>query len=410
VRRTTSRRTRLTALVAGLAATVAAPLLTAPAAQAEVLPRPPANLPADVDAFAAYQGPTSCQAPQPGTLALRQLLLDTYGRQTIGSARACPANGVPVSEHSEGRALDWMLSAADPAQKATADAFLAWLLAPDAAGNAAANARRLGVMYVIFNAQVWKAYRPGAGWQPYTGAEDHTDHIHLSLTPAGAARETSWWTGTADPLEGHWIRLGGERSVLGGPVSGPRTLAGGSRCRSYRNGSVCGSPTVPAREVHGAISGAFNVAGGPGGLGLPLTDELATPGRTGAYNHFQGGSVYWSPATGAHVVRGGIRERWASLGWERGLGFPTTDDAPTPGRTGYYTHFQGGSVYFSPATGSHAVRGAIRDRWAALGWEKGWLGYPAGEEHAVPGGLQLDFQGGWITYDTARRTATATRR
>jgi len=396
--------------VAGLAAAVALPLLAAPAAQAATLPRPPANLPAAVDAFAAYQPPVSCRAPQPGTLALRRLLLDTYGQQTIGTARACPADGVPVSEHSEGRALDWMLSAADPVQKARADEFLAWLLAPDAAGNPAANARRLGVMYVIFDAQVWKAYRPAAGWQPYAGAEDHTDHIHLSLTPAGAAGETSWWTGTADPLQGHWIRLGGNSSVLGPAVGTVTTLASGSRCRTYRYGSVCGSATVPAREVHGAISGAWAAAGGVGGLGLPLTDETPTPRATGAFNHFQGGSVYWSPATGAHLVRGGIRDRWAALGWERGLGFPVTDDTPTPARTGWFTHFQGGSVYWSPATGAHAVRGAIRDRWAALGWERGWLGYPTSEERAVPGGLQLDFQGGWITYDTARRTATATRR
>nr|WP_240895649.1 hypothetical protein [Kineococcus siccus] len=303
-----------------------------------------------------------------------------------------------------------MLDAADPAQKARAEEFLGWLLAPDAAGGPAANARRLGVAYLIFDARVWKAYRPDAGWQPYTGPDDHRDHIHVSLSHAGAARETSWWTGTADPLEGHWVRLGGERSVLGGPAPGPRTLTAGNRCRTYRWGSVCGSPTLPAREVHGSISGAFIAAGGPAGLGLPLTDETPTPRATGAFNHFQGGSIYWSPATGAHVVRGAIRERWAALGWERGLGFPVTGDTATPGRTGYYSHFQGGSVYWSAATGAHAVRGAIRDRWAALGWEKGYLGYPVGEERAVPGGLQLDFQGGWITYDTARRTTTATRR
>ncbi|WP_420814578.1 LGFP repeat-containing protein, partial [Kineococcus vitellinus] len=30
---------------------------------------------------------------------------------------------------------------------------------------------------------------------------------------------------------------------------------------------------------------------------------------------------------GAHEVRGAIREKWASMGWEGGgMGFPTTDD------------------------------------------------------------------------------------
>ncbi len=62
-----------------------------------------------------------------------------------------------------------MLEATNPAQAALAGEFLTWLLATDSSGNVAANARRLGVMYVIWNRQVWKTYNAAAGWQPYTG-------------------------------------------------------------------------------------------------------------------------------------------------------------------------------------------------------------------------------------------------
>ncbi|MBB2902218.1 uncharacterized protein with LGFP repeats [Kineococcus radiotolerans] len=392
-------------VVAGLLVAALAGLV-GPAASAA--PRAPGGLPAEVDALAPrYQAPISCAAPQPGTLAVARLIRDAYGPQDVGTARACPVGGPPTSEHHDGRALDWMLDAAVPAEAALAREFTTWLLAPDANGNAAANARRLGVMYVIWDRAVWKAYAPAAGWQPYTGPDPHTDHIHLSLTFSGAARETSWWTGTADPLTGHWIALGGERSVLGGDVGARRTTssAGVSR-RDYRHGSVYASPTTPVREVHGAIAGRYGELGGPAALGVPLTDELRTPRRAGAYNHFQGGSVYWSPATGAHELRGAIRDRWAALGWENGLGFPTTGDRRTPTEPGAYTHFEGGSVYWSPATGAHAVRGALRETWAATGWENGPLGFPVADERPVPGGLRLDFQGGSLTWDATRRTTS----
>lgn len=402
----TRRRPGRTALRTGFSLLVAGAVL-ATGLPAQAAPRVPGGLPADVDAFPRYQAPTTCQSPQPGTLALAQLIRDAYGRQTIGTARDCPASGVPVSEHSDGRAVDWMLESTNPAQAALAEEFLTWLLATDANGNVAANARRLGVMYVIWNKQVWKTYNAAAGWQPYTGPDPHTNHIHLSLTFSGAARETSWWTGTTDPLRGHWIALGAERSVLGGDVGGRRTTAAGGVARKdYHYGTVYSSPTTPVREVHGGIRARFDRIGGVGTLGVPLTDELRTPRRTGAYNHFQHGSIYSSPATGSFEVRGAIRDRWAQLGWENGLGFPVSGDTRTPTKPGYYTHFEGGSVYWSPATGAHAVRGALRDAWARQGWENGRLGFPTRDEYPVPGGLRVDFQGGSITWDAARRTTS----
>ena len=52
-------------------------------------------------------------------------------------------------------------------------------------------------------------------------------------------------------------------------------------------------------------------------LGYPVTDETITPDGRGRYNHFQYGSIYWTPFTAAHETHGAIRERWASLGWDK---------------------------------------------------------------------------------------------
>src|SRR4029077_349902 len=113
--------------------------------------------------------------------------------------------------------------------------------------------------------------------------------------------------------------------------------------------------------VHGSIDALYQQLGGPSSfLGYPVTDESRTLFGVGRYNHFQGGSIYWSPATGAFEVHGGIPDKWASLGWEFGfLGFPVTNESPAA-NGGRFSGFQGGTVYWSPASGSHEVHGAIR--------------------------------------------------
>ncbi|HEX8199756.1 MAG TPA: hypothetical protein VF590_04660, partial [Isosphaeraceae bacterium] len=63
--------------------------------------------------------------------------------------------------------------------------------------------------------------------------------------------------------------------------------------------------------------------------------------------HYQRGSIYWSPATGAHEVHGAIRDKWASLRWENSyLGYPTSDEMDD-GHGGRVSRFQGGSIYWS---------------------------------------------------------------
>jgi uncharacterized protein with LGFP repeats len=52
---------------------------------------------------------------------------------------------------------------------------------------------------------------------------------------------------------------------------------------------------------------------------------------TAAFNRFQGGSICWTPHTGAHEVHGGIRQKWTDMGWERSrLGYPLSDENPRP--------------------------------------------------------------------------------
>jgi uncharacterized protein with LGFP repeats len=145
-------------------------------------------------------------------------------------------------------------------------------------------------------------------------------------------------------------------------------------------------------------------------LGSPTSDEQATNPAAGRFAHFERGSIYWSPSTGAHNVQGFIYQKWAALGYERSfLGYPTTDDAPTSPAGGYYSKFQKGAIFWSQATGAHNVQGAIFDRWAALGYERSYLGYPTSDDHAVAGGYRSDFQNGFIFYNSSNGQVTDQR-
>src|SRR5262249_42867954 len=119
------------------------------------------------------------------------------------------------------------------------------------------------------------------------------------------------------------------------------------------------------REPMTDIDVKYAQLGGPGGfLGAPTIPESVAPDGFGRYRHYTGGSIYWTVATHAHEVHGAIRGKWSSLGWERSfLGYPLTDETSTPDHVGRYNHFQGGSVYWTPGTGAHEVHGAIRGKW-----------------------------------------------
>ena len=58
-------------------------------------------------------------------------------------------------------------------------------------------------------------------------------------------------------------------------------------------------------------------------------------------------------------------------------------------------------MHWTPRTGAHEVHGLIRDRWAALGWETSYLGYPTSDEFAVAGGRRVNFERGHITFTSA---------
>jgi uncharacterized protein with LGFP repeats len=228
-----------------------------------------------------------------------------------------------------------------------------------------------------------------------------------ALLTASTTAQATVYPGPAGPrvvhgaIEQEWLAIGGARSVVGSPVTDelPTPRRSGA-FNHFERGSVYWSPASGAHQIGGAIRDRWASLGWENGvLGFPVTDESGTPDGVGRANHFQNGSVYWTPRTGAHQIGGAIRDRWAALGWEGSvLGYPITDELPTPDGVGRFNHFQNGSVYWTPRTGAQQVAGAVRDKWASLGWERSTLGYPTRGEYGWSGRRRTDFQGGYITW------------
>ncbi|MFC9762741.1 amidase domain-containing protein [Rhodococcus jostii] len=208
--------------------------------------------------------------------------------------------------------------------------------------------------------------------------------------------------------------MGGPSGSLGYPTTNENVLPDQvGRSSVFEHGSIFWSPNFGAHPIWGRIGDKWGQKGWEGGfLHYPTSDELRNPDGRGLHQTFQGGSIYWSPETDAHSIGGLIGDKWGEKGWERGtLGYPTTDETGVTG--GAFNHFQGGSVYWSSDTGAHSIWGKIRDRWANAGWERSKWGFPRTDEYDVAGGKRQDFRNGSIEwfpapeYDGAKAIAYA---
>lgn len=216
---------------------------------------------------------------------------------------------------------------------------------------------------------------------------------------------------SADVFHGYWIRgkiadtyvryggVGKFGNALNNETTPPDRT--GRFQRFAKNASIYWHPRVDngtAHWVEGRIRDKwadFNWEAGR--LGYPRTNQLIPPDGKGRFNHFQHGSIYWTPSTDAHQIEGLIFDKWAELGYETGdLGYPTTDEGTPPDRKGRFNHFEGGSIYWHPTYGAHPVSGEIRQLWEDNGWETGKLGYPTSDPYEANGGIKQDFVGGSI--------------
>jgi hypothetical protein len=176
----------------------------------------------------------------------------------------------------------------------------------------------------------------------------------------------------------------------GAPVGELESVGGLAFTRRYAGGSVWFRRDLGARWLAGPVLAGYLAAGAAGGeLGLPTTDVRPARDGVGRRADFEHGTVVHRPDIGpAAALTGPVHAAWVALGADD-WAYPYSAPVPLVGGWGRCVHFRayraGGStddvsIYWTPATGAHPVHGDIRARWAQLGWEESYLGFPVTAE------------------------------
>ena len=151
-------------------------------------------------------------------------------------------------------------------------------------------------------------------------------------------------------------------------------------------------PAVPVLSAIATKAIALN-----GSLGLAVGKEVSSADG-GGYQKYEKGFILWHPRTGAFENKGSIRSKWAGTGYEGGwMGYPKTDEIASI-NGGVYQVYESGAIYWSPASGTRISKGGIRAIYGSMGYEKGRLGYPTSDEYATTAGVSQNFQGGKINW------------
>jgi hypothetical protein len=340
-----------------------------------------------MDPPGSYEGQSKCSPDaKPGVVAFQQMVLAEYpGTGAGGIGRDCSYGG--QSEHKEGRAWDWGVSAADATHRTAVNDLLGWLFATDRYGNEHALARRLGIMYVIWNKRIWFPY---SGWSTYCemkkgacvaddgGARSpHTDHVHFSFTWAGARKQTSFWhadrslvaTVAGNPSGlGYWL-AGRTGAVFGFGAGDFGSLDGG-----YGGKPVAAMESTASGYGYWLVSRAGRVrAFGDARYKGSKTDGRAPIADMAGLPHGRG---YWLVSRGGRVHSFGRAEGHGGL-QDADFSGEVVAIEPTPTGDGYWLFGSNGAVFpFGDATdfggaANDGVSGVVDAE--ALGAEGYWL-------------------------------------
>ena len=271
------------------------PLVPAPVVPPPISPIVPVSpvFGPDVDAYAVSEGESTCSPTEkPGAARLRDLLVSTWGG-TASITRPCTA---AASGHEEGRAVDWMMDAAVPAEEARAAALLAWLFASDSGGQSHVMARRLGVMYIEHGDRMWRAYpkdgvpafsplpqyvsvqgvRTACATLPASYSTTcHRNHVHISLDWDGAWARTSYW----NPGDSYSCAPPAPAGAAAAGSTAAQSRAGAGAGADAGAGANAGAGAGAAGLPYVALSAPLRLLDSRSGAGMPSRCRLGPGGR-----------------------------------------------------------------------------------------------------------------------------------
>jgi uncharacterized protein with LGFP repeats len=168
----------------------------------------------------------------------------------------------------------------------------------------------------------------------------------------------------------------------------------------------------PIGDADAAMTQAWEAGGGATGP-LGIKDGGAYPAGAGFGQNFAGGKIFFSPPTGAHIMQGAILDKYLSLGGpaDGDLGFPNIDEGAGKAPNSRNTTFSAGDnpvIFWTPDTGAHVVRGALNAAWDKLGGSAGVLGVPTEDEVYRGDLVNQTFTGGQVSWNRKTNTFTTT--
>ena len=190
-------------------------------------------------------------------------------------------------------------------------------------------------------------------------------------------------------------------------------LRDGGCFQKFKNGSVHWSKKSGAHftRAGGTIQkkwGTGKWERGP--LGYPTSEQVNFKYRSGAYyQNFQNGMIIHHKDTGTWILKGAIRTKWKALGWERGYSkLPISDEKCGLKNRGCFQKFEGSSIHWTSASGAHATKrgSAIQKAWKSQKYERGRLGYPTSEEFTWGKYVRQEFQGGYVLWSRSTKKTT----
>ena len=183
-------------------------------------------------------------------------------------------------------------------------------------------------------------------------------------------------TPTVSPRRGASLALGGIFVVAGTMLATP--------------GIAFAEPSSEAVSAIDEKATSFNAEQPQIGLGSATGEAQDVKG--GAMRMYDGGAIYYSKDTGAHVMYGAILDRYKALGGPdgSGLGFPKNDESDTGDGVGRFNDFslpEGASIYWNPQQGASVIKGKVLEAWRQSGGITGPFGYPTADVSDI-GGVQ----------------------
>ncbi|WP_431523766.1 LGFP repeat-containing protein [Mycobacterium europaeum] len=167
----------------------------------------------------------------------------------------------------------------------------------------------------------------------------------------------------------------------------------------------------PIGDAEAAMMAAWEKAGGDASpLGARKGDVY--PAGDGFVLDFDGGKMFFTPATGAKFIYGPILDKYEMLGGPAGsdLGFPAINEVPglagPDSRVSTFSASDKPVIFWTPEHGAFVVRGAINAAWDKLGSSGGVLGVPIGDETYNGEVSAQKFSGGQVSWNRQTKQFT----